>query len=156
DQMAGTKPARVDFCLGAEKPGHQLFLAHFEREDGDSGFFLRVNGRMLPEIQRKSRLTHRWPSGHDNQVTLLETGCHPVQIDEPCRNAGNMLLFLIKLFNGPDRGPDQILDMVKSRAELVFGNLEYRFLGTVQQLFDIGLFIETLGDDIRSSGYQAS
>jgi len=91
----------------------------------------------LSDIERKRGLAHAGASGNNNQVGILQTGCHVVNFFKSGGYAGNELLAGEKVFNRLETFPDDVFDGIKRGPDFVFGNFKDAVLGLIQYLIDI-------------------
>ena len=156
-QPAGTQPLLIDAPRGADQTHHQLLGAHLHTEDGHRQ--LLVHGHVLTDVERKGRLTHRRAGRHNDQVTGLHAGGHPVQVHEASGNAGDLagVVAVVEFVDALEDLARQRTDVLEVVALLaaVLGNLEHLGLSRVQHLVHrTPLGVEGLGGDLVGDGNQ--
>ena len=115
---------------------HQLRAAHLHRKHGYRQFTFHCN--MLGNIDGKCCFTHRRATGHNNQISRLQTGGFLIQVDKSGRNPGYFVRIVarIKHVNAFDNFFQQIRQFQKTlfRLGCAFCNLENFVFRFVQQL----------------------
>ncbi len=95
------------------------------------------------DVQHEARLPHRRPRGDDDEVGLLESRRHLVEIGEAAGHAGDQPAMLLQLLDELIAGVDEIAQPHEPGSEAVFGDLENRSLRLVEQI--VGVLLGVVG-----------
>ena len=107
-----------------------------------------MNGRVFREHQRQTCFTHRWPRGNDDQILLLQTRSHLIEICKARSQSGqdrgpafHLLDLFQKLFG--DR-----LNMDKALANTFVSKLKYRVLRVIENDFGLVFLLQSFLRDL--------
>ena len=78
--MTGFEFSLRNFSLGAQQTAGHFFGRHFQRKHTDGQTLIAAD--VQRDIQSKSGFTHGRTTGDDDELTLMHTACHAVQIRE--------------------------------------------------------------------------
>ena len=138
DQRAGTHLVLIEPPHRTDQSHRQLHRAHFHAEHRN-----RQSGRerdVLADVERERGLAHARPAGDDNEIALLQSRGHVIEIGEAGRHAGDIrgILAIEEHFDALDRlseqGPQLLEALLAARA--VLRDLEHLGLGLIEDLAD--------------------
>ena len=127
-------------------------ISRREEADGHVG----VDADVLRDVEDEAGLPHRRPRRDQHQVGRLQARRHLVEIDEPGRHAGDEPLVLLQLLDGREAALHEIAQRREPLADPVFGDLEDRLLGAVEDQVRVFLGVVGLGEDAVGGVDQAA
>src|SRR5712692_10431269 len=145
-EVAGAHFVRGHTPLGAEETLDELLLRHFKAQDEDP--LLVPHARVLGDVHGKGALPHRGPAGNDDEVARLETRGHHVQLGEPRRQTGHVLLLVVQLLDLLEGALEDGTERQGRPLHAALGDLEDEPLGVVQHLLDVVAPVVAAADDL--------
>lgn len=102
---------------------------------------------MLRDIKCERSFAHARASGDNDQIGILQTGCHVIDLMKTCRNAGDELLAGEEVFDGFETFPDDIFNWVERSPDFIFGYFKNSVLRFIKHLVNIGAgFVAAIDD----------
>src|SRR5690606_13750430 len=148
-QLAGTQALGVDPAVGGDQAQRQLRGRHFHREHRHR--LLRLDRRVLGDVQREGGLAHRGTRGKDDQVRRLQAGGHVVELGVAGPQAGDVAAALEALLQHLEGVAQRGVEAgeVGAAAGAGLGDGEHLLLGAGQQLGAVAAFrLEAVVDDL--------
>jgi hypothetical protein len=115
-----------------------------------------LDGGVLRDVHHQRRLPHRGAGGDDDQIAVLESGRHLVEVAVARRDAGEAGSRLLQPLDVLERRPQDLLDPDEPLALVALRDLEDARLGLVEDLLDFALaLLVDVADDLRGRVDQA-
>ena len=128
--MPGAEFVRVHARLGRQQAQQQRLLRHFQAEDGHR--LALPQRHVLGDVQRQRRLPHRRPRRKNDQLGWLQPGRFVVESGVAGGQARDAAAFAENFLEALETVLDEILDADQPGLHAVFGKLENRGLGAVE------------------------
>ena len=130
-QVARSKSMGVHVRQRGKQAHKQRFLGHFQAEDGHRG--LLADGNILGDIEREGRLPHRGPRREDDQFRRLQPGSQAIELRVVRRQPRHALSFRNDALQALHIVLNHVFHGHQAHSNAVFGNLENRGLGAIEQ-----------------------
>src|SRR5439155_9532709 len=103
-------------------PLDDLLRGHLEAQDQDPA--AQVDAHVLGDVEREGRLSHARPARDDDEVRGLEPGGLEVELREPGRDAGDVLLALVEALDVLEGVLEDLADRKRAALESPLGQAE--------------------------------
>ena len=128
--VASAEFVRVDARFRSEQAQQQRFLRHFQAEDGDR--LTIADSDVFGDVQRERGFSHRRTRGEDDKLGRLQAGGLIVEARVAGGEAGDAPAFAEDALEALEIVADEFFDADESGAHAIFGNLEDRGFGAIE------------------------
>src|SRR5207248_2612296 len=97
-----------------------------------------AHGRVLREVEREARLADARAGGEDDQIALLESARHGIEIRESRADAADLAFVLMQVVESVVCRVEQRLERCETRLDALLTYGEELLLRTIDRLADIG------------------
>src|SRR5690348_2676725 len=110
-EITGAEFLLVHARPGADHARQQRFARHFERENCDRLFLVRMHGHVLSHVQRQRRLPNGRPRGKNHQLAAVQPAGHFIELQKSRADALDALA-------GIEKRVDAALEVVDDRLRI--------------------------------------
>ena len=109
-----------------------------------------MNRRILSHVHRKARLTHGGTGGDYDQIALLKTVCHAIQLDKPARDSRDLAAPLRQFADEVIRLRHDLLHGNQCPLNLSHGDFVDALFGKVERVVQLFLVVHAVPHDLAA------